>query len=659
MSRVDNWRFRWHLARTIQRRDLRATIYGFGLYVTTSAAIATAATVLRNHVKSVQDSGLVVLSNPFATPFFGAMVISSVYLAVASTTTIARERDQGTLETLFYGPVDAVAYLLGKYLAQMSTYALMVAGYLVAFALYAPVTNFALDLDLLWAALLSAATASAVVAVGILLSTLNHSARSAILTLLAVVLASLGLQLGHEYVSSLASGLAKGGYHPLLSLQAAFTWLNRIVNWLSPFTHLERGIDALMRGSTGEYLLMMGLSLSYAAIVFGLALRALRRKGVSNAFDGGGCHLKLTKASWPPKRTIEWLLALALLLLAVTLSQAGEPDKTETLVYSGQVFNGLGYASAFYPPAVKTIYLLAGQQNILSPRRTMVYFWPLTNTYKADWTSMNQTVAGSLEILDDDKVIATVPQESYVTDTLVGQGCVVDLPAGRYAVRVRADDGSIVPGSRKKLVVFAPRRQGLGYQIVPQEEWTRPERTDDPADVIYARQGMVLYLQPYVKEEYNDLYYTRLVDLQSHSGRKDRWTWVYVRPFEEIGNLILDFDTQTVEVLAKPYRVEQLPGSALEYKVVDYDPVTETHPPDFVAYQLFVDANHASYHLRLQNTDARVVVSSQRQVRRVREINSWALYFPAGLPLTAGGFLIVSRYERLAAGRKTLPPGEQ
>lgn len=430
-------------------------------------------------------------------------------------------------------------------------------------------------------------------------------------------------------------------------------------------------------------------------------------------------------------------MVLVLLLLLVVPAQAQEPEKVEAFVYGGQVFNGLGYISAFYPPAVDTIYLLADRPNILSPRRTLVYFWPLTHAYKADWSSMNQTVPGDLEILDGNAVVVTIPQESYVVQwpqgpqgpqelytgaeaealyrafdaarkayqdavwahndamqqyyqdlkraqeareqgrqvelpqepqepeppqiysTSVGQGSVVNLPVGRYAVHVRADDGRIVPGSENSLIVFEPRRQGLGYEIVPQEKWTRPERTDDPANVIYARHGSVLYLQPFVAEEYNELYYTRLEDPQSQAGRKDRWTWVHVRPFEEAGNLILDFGDQTVEVLAKPYRVEQLPGSALGYKVMDYDPVAEKRPPDFVAYQLFVDANHAGYSLQLQDSDGKAVFGSQRQVRRVSEIDTWALYFLAGLPLTIGGFILVGRRERLAAGRKALPLGER
>jgi len=280
VNRLEAWRFRWHLARTIQRRDLRATIYGIGPYATLSVAIAVAAAVLRNHVKSVQDSGFVVLSSPFVTPLFAAAVLSSVYLAVASTRTICRERKQGTLEALFYGPMDAVAYLLGKYLAQMSVYSLMVAGYLIAFALYALITNFCFDLNLLLATLLSVATTSALVTLGILLSTLNRSAPSALSALLAVVLALLGVQLKRDYFFSLVSELARGHHNLPLSLQTAFTWLNLAVNWLSPFAHLERGIDALLRGSLAEYWLMMGLSLLYTAIAFGLAVRTMRRKGV-------------------------------------------------------------------------------------------------------------------------------------------------------------------------------------------------------------------------------------------------------------------------------------------------------------------------------------------------------------------------------------------
>jgi len=411
MKRPGIWHSRWHAALAIQRRDLRATAHRFGPYVTASVAMAAATAILQRDVRSVQDRGLYVLANPFAIPFSSAAILTSIYLAVASATSIVRERDRGMLETLFHGPVDVVAYQLGKCLAQMSVCVLMTTAYLVALWLCALVTNFAFDLTLMEIAILSVAITSAVVGISVLVSTLCRRVWSVSLALAAVALACLGAQLGHDYVPGLTKGLAEMG-------------------------------------------------------------------------------------------------------------------------------------------------------------------------------------------------------------------------------------------------VLASHRQGLGYQVVPQEGWTRPERADDPADVIYAREGTVLYLQPYVKERY-------LEEPQSEAGHQDRWAWAHAWPLEEAGNLILDYGHQTVEVLARPYRVEQLPGSVLRYRVVDYDPVAEAGPPDLVAYQLFVDANHAGYHLWLEDPDGEMMASSQRQVRRVPEANTWALYFLAGLPLTIGALVIISRRERLAASRRVLSPGKE
>lgn len=274
MNRLALWRFRWHLVCTIQRRDLCTTLHGFGLYVTLSTAIAAAVTVLRNCVEPVQDNGLSVLAHPFVVPFFAAAILSSIYMAIVSTTTVAREREQGTLEVLFYGPMDALAYLLGKYLALMSTFALMVIVYVVALLTCALVTNLSFDLTLPWAAALSVATTSAAVAAGILLSTLNWSVRGAVLVVL------LGIQVGYGRVPGLTGGLARGQSGLLLFLQTILGWLNHILEWLSPFACLERGIDALLHSNAGEYVLVLSLSSVYTVVALGLAVRTLRRKGV-------------------------------------------------------------------------------------------------------------------------------------------------------------------------------------------------------------------------------------------------------------------------------------------------------------------------------------------------------------------------------------------
>ena len=41
-----------------------------------------------------------------------------------------------------------------------------------------------------------------------------------------------------------------------------------------------------------------------------------------------------------------------------------------------------------FAPGDEAIYLLAGEVSVLSPRMTGIYFWPITNEYRADWRAL-------------------------------------------------------------------------------------------------------------------------------------------------------------------------------------------------------------------------------------------------------------------------------
>ncbi len=49
---------------------------------------------------------------------------------------------------------------------------------------------------------------------------------------------------------------------------------------------------------------------------------------------------------------------------------------------------------------------------------------------------------------------------------------------------MRSADGTIVAGSQRELVVFAPRRVAVGYNVLPETRWTTPEQVNDLSDVI-------------------------------------------------------------------------------------------------------------------------------------------------------------------------------
>jgi hypothetical protein len=92
--------------------------------------------------------------------------------------------------------------------------------------------------------------------------------------------------------------------------------------------------------------------------------------------------------------------AFVSLLLAAALSRAGAdvPIRVEQLIYSLASFQGSGYSSTFALQTAETIYLLADVDNLVSVRKTLVYWWPITGEWKTDAESLNEPFAGTLEI---------------------------------------------------------------------------------------------------------------------------------------------------------------------------------------------------------------------------------------------------------------------
>ena len=89
-------------------------------------------------------------------------------------------------------------------------------------------------------------------------------------------------------------------------------------------------------------------------------------------------------------------------------------EKREEFVYGVNAYNGTLYQGVFHPPSVDTVYLLADTINIISPRKTLIYYWAVTNEYKADFDSMNEDLPGTLEIRLNGNLVLTVEPTDYV-----------------------------------------------------------------------------------------------------------------------------------------------------------------------------------------------------------------------------------------------------
>ncbi|HAJ06091.1 MAG TPA: hypothetical protein DCL76_06010, partial [Chloroflexi bacterium] len=92
-----------------------------------------------------------------------------------------------------------------------------------------------------------------------------------------------------------------------------------------------------------------------------------------------------------------YAVILALLLLVIgqhnslaSVTAETDSERREEFVYGVNAYNGTIYQGTFYPPSVDTVYILADRVSMISPRKTLIYYWAVTNEYKADFDSMNE-----------------------------------------------------------------------------------------------------------------------------------------------------------------------------------------------------------------------------------------------------------------------------
>lgn len=107
------------------------------------------------------------------------------------------------------------------------------------------------------------------------------------------------------------------------------------------------------------------------------------------------------------------LLLLMALIFGPLSARAQAPEHSEAFVYGINAALPEAVVGTFAPPIVDEIFLLADLTSILSPRRTSVYFWPISNEYRAAWSQKNEEVDGILEVMQGRELVATYEQMPY------------------------------------------------------------------------------------------------------------------------------------------------------------------------------------------------------------------------------------------------------
>jgi ABC-type transport system involved in multi-copper enzyme maturation permease subunit len=268
---------RWRVACVIARREVGAAIRGIGGYIALTVALIAGTWILLVDVRALDADGLRVLADPFRPALTIAMLVLAVFLAVSAAVSVARDRESGTLETLFYGPVDETAYILGKVGGAVAAYVIALPLLLVSLILLSLITGFELTPTMLVGLAMSVLPAGQIVGLGVLLSVGTSRVRTAVLLLISAIAVLLGINVAYSLVQLVPIADPSSS---ILPLRDALSALETGVRWLSPFAYLERVFDEVSSGAWRRVALGLAIAVVYTAIMIGLAAYWLRRRGV-------------------------------------------------------------------------------------------------------------------------------------------------------------------------------------------------------------------------------------------------------------------------------------------------------------------------------------------------------------------------------------------
>ena len=264
----------------IHKRDLRIALFGPVLHIFTTVSILVGIVIIRNYLSYIESNGLYPMPDLFSFPFRWVIIVTGVYIAFSAVVAIARERESGAMELLFYGPVDNVSYVIGKYSAQVTLYCLLIVLYLICFLILSNITGVQIPASFFMMMLLSVFTGAYLISVGVFVSMVSTSVRSATLVFLALIASTLLIQGSQAWLSNIAP--VSDYYNPVLLLQQLLGWVQIGLSWLSPFSYLNYGVDEMLRGNMNAFLRVIGLSIVFCLVfivssVIGLKFRGVRQ----------------------------------------------------------------------------------------------------------------------------------------------------------------------------------------------------------------------------------------------------------------------------------------------------------------------------------------------------------------------------------------------
>ena len=271
-----------------------------------------------------------------------------------------------------------------------------------------------------------------------------------------------------------------------------------------------------------------------------------------------------------------------------------------------------------------------------SYKEKMNNYWDNTSVYNKQITEINSyqtSLISKIETLKDlgqdvSSLIIQLAEINYPDQPIppsdyispphsINNGYLLNLPYGEYNIRFRTPKGYIVEGSEKKIIVYKKNTaRTVGYEIMPENKWTRSVVSERPQSVIYLDGSTDLYLQCYYQDQYNNFFHSKTVD-PTVKGDQITMKWFRVMQIENAGIISTYEDGISNEIASESYTVDQKEGNSLGYSIIPFNSEMEQsgEVPSLVAFHFPINKNNKKILFYAIDGKKEIIPNSIRQIR--------------------------------------------
>jgi len=265
--------------RNIKNRVNSIVLWKINIFLITSIALFISSLLIINSFRYIEKNLVLVSEQPLSLPILIFVLILALYLALSNLTLVSQEYGRGTLDILMFGPVDEIVFIMGNFVAYIEIffYEALLLFVWTNICVWAYNLTFSFNVVLiLFGAIF---VTGELIAFGSLLAVLGGKTRNAILYFVLVLLLFGGIKAVDTTIATFLQINSSSESDAVLFIRNILLGINNLINWISPFAHIERIIGTVLDTQYLDYLLIIILILIEIIIFLGSAIFALRRKG--------------------------------------------------------------------------------------------------------------------------------------------------------------------------------------------------------------------------------------------------------------------------------------------------------------------------------------------------------------------------------------------